>query len=322
MPHRDPTLLPGWPELESQAYNRLAWGKPTLLRYHRIVAKIPPSWRIHSDKLFAWFLVPITLWPFDIQDALQGLLDDVESRRKTPGAWMLAVELLPEPPNASVIATTVVHEHQVQHGEYENFTSKVAGKFSATQEELRESTERKADWAKICREFAIEKFRDHKGVIRRVMIPERNLQPGTGPKVRRKSERFWAVFNAYCQKWNLYGMQYDDPLLLKLSVNLTPFGTMVFIPAFWSLDWKRDFSVERIAELHRARVPKRQGQTQSEGREHRRKQAQKLQLLDEEAKQKKLRGQKKHEFLCQGLGLHPVTDPRQFSRLRKEFAKE
>lgn len=232
---------------------------------------------------------------------------------------MLAAELLPDPPNASVIATTEAHEHQVQHGDYEPFTDKVAAKFSTTQAELRESNKRKADWEKICREFPVENFRDYKGVIRRVMIPERNLQPGSGPKVRQKSERFWAIFNAYCQKWNLYGMQHDDPLLLKLSVNLTPFGTMVFIPAFWSLDWKRDFNVERIAELHRARVPKRQGKTQSEGHEHRRKQAQKLQHLEEEAKQKKLRGQKKHEFLCQGLGLHPATDPRQLSRLRKEF---
>ena len=47
--------------------------------------------------------------------------------------------------------------------------------------------------------------------------------------------------------------------------------------------------------------------------------AEKLRKLDAEAKNRKLRGEAKHRFLCQGLGLVERTSPRRFSRLRKEF---
>jgi hypothetical protein len=54
-------------------------------------------------------------------------------------------------------------------------------------------------------------------------------------------------------------MQNDDPLLLKLAVDITPFGTMIHLPAYWSFDPKRDIRWDAIASLHRARVPGRQG---------------------------------------------------------------
>jgi hypothetical protein len=37
----------------------------------------------------------------------------------------------------------------------------------------------------------------------------------------------------------LYGMECDEPLLQKLSVNATPFETMIFIPKSWILDHNR-----------------------------------------------------------------------------------
>ena len=40
-------------------------------------------------------------------------------------------------------------------------------------------------------------------------------------------------------------MQNDDPLPLKLAVNLTPYGTLIHIPAYWSFDPKRDMVYAR-----------------------------------------------------------------------------
>jgi hypothetical protein len=37
----------------------------------------------------------------------------------------------------------------------------------------------------------------------------------------------------------IYGMECDKPLLQKLSVNATPFETMIFIPKSWILDHNR-----------------------------------------------------------------------------------
>lgn len=73
-------------------------------------------------------------------------------------------------------------------------------------------------------------------------------------------------------------------------------------------------------KLHRARAPKKQGAVLAEGLEHRRAMAEKLKLLDLEAKRLRLRGGKRHAFLCDSLGLVEGTDPKRIARLRTEFA--
>jgi hypothetical protein len=60
----------------------------------------------------------------------------------------------------------------------------------------------------------------------------------------------------------------------------------------------------------------------AEGLAERMAQAEKLRELDVEAKSRKLRGESKHRFLCQRLGLVEETSPRRLSRLRKEFPKK
>jgi hypothetical protein len=69
-------------------------------------------------------------------------------------------------------------------------------------------------------------------------------------------------------------------------------------------------------KLHRARAPKKQGPALAEGVEQRRAMAEKLKSLDREAARLRLKGQKRHEFLCKGLGLVAETDPKRISRLR------
>ena len=97
------------------------------------------------------------------------------------------------------------------------------------------------------------------------MSAERNLRPSFSVNMRRPEDVFHAAFDAFCLRWNLYGMQNDEPFLLKLAVNLTPYGTMIHIPAYWSFDAKRDIRWEAIAKLHRTRVAGRQGSALAEG---------------------------------------------------------
>jgi hypothetical protein len=151
------------------------------------------------------------------------------------------------------------------------------------------------------------------------MNVERNLRSYFSVNMRRKQEAFQAVFDAFCLRWNLFGMQNDKPLLLKLSVNLTPFGTMIHIPAYWSFDPKRDIRWDEIARLHRVRVPGRQGSALAEGLAQKVKDAETLRQLDRQALQQGLKGKKKHEFLCAGLGWVAGTDPKRISQLRAIF---
>ena len=153
------------------------------------------------------------------------------------------------------------------------------------------------------------------------MGAERNMRPSFSVNLRRRVDVFRAAFDAFCLRWNLYGMQNDEPLLLKLAVNITPYGTMILIPSYWSFDPKRDISWDAIANLHRIRVPGRQGPALAEGLAERRKLAERLQHLDQDARQLRLKGEKKHAFLCSGLGWVPETSAKRISRLRAEFKK-
>jgi hypothetical protein len=85
------------------------------------------------------------------------------------------------------------------------------------------------------------------------------MREGWAFRWTRTADRFHAVFDVFCQRWHLYGMRGDRPLLLKLTANLTPFGTMIFIPAYWSFDPKRDLNWRAITALHKARGVPRQG---------------------------------------------------------------
>ena len=114
-------------------------------------------------------------------------------------------------------------------------------------------------------------------------------------------------------------MQNDEPLLLKLAVNLTPYGTLIHIPAYWSFDPKRDIRWDAIAKLHRIRVSGRQGSALAEGLAERMKAAEKLRHLDKEALRQGLKGETKHEFLCDGLGWDSRMSPKRLARLRAEF---
>jgi hypothetical protein len=94
---------------------------------------------------------------------------------------------------------------------------------------------------------------------------------------------------------------------------------MIHIPAYWSFDPKRDIRWVAIAKLHRVRVPGRQGAALAEGLAQRMNDAKKLRRLDWEALRRGLKGDKKHAFLCAGLGFDVRTDPKRISRLRAEF---
>jgi hypothetical protein len=230
----------------------------------------------------------------------------------------LLIDLLPEPPDDAVCAAVADHELHVQKGTYENLV-KTQAKYSQNEIAIRNDPQLRRQWARLKAAFDVKIYRDHKGVIRRTMTAERNLRPSFSVNVRRREEVFHAAFDAFCLRWNLYGMQHDEPLLLKLAVNLTPYGTMIHIPAYWSFDPKRDIRWDAIASLHRVRVLGRQGSALAEGLVERMQAAEKLRQLDRDALHLGLKGEKKHEFLCAGLGWVPGTSPKRISRLRAEF---
>jgi hypothetical protein len=305
-------------KLKARAFDRAEWAEEVLRRYHAATRNLDGEVAQQLRGLYNWMFVPPTLWPFNIQDVLEDCLAALEKGKRLNVRHRLLIELLPEPPDETICAAVAGHELHVQKGAYENLV-KTQAKYSQNELAIRNDPELRRQWARIKAAFNVQAYCDHKGVIRRTMSAERNLRPSFSVNLRRRADVFHAAFDAFCLRWNLYGMQHDEPLLLKLAVNLTPYGTMIHIPAYWSFDPKRDIRWDAIASLHRVRVHGRQGSVLAEGQAQKMKDAGKLHHLDNEALRLGLKGEKKHKFLCAGLGWDPRTSPKRISRLRAEF---
>jgi len=305
-------------KLKARAYDRAEWAEKVLRRYHAATRNLDGGVAQQLRGLYHWMFVPPTLWPFNVQDVLADCLTALEKGKRLNSRHQLLIELLPKPPDETICAAVAGHELRVQKGTYENLV-KTQAKYSQNELAIRTDPELRRQWTRIKAAFNVQAYRDHKGVIRRTMSTERNLRPSFSVNVRRHDDVFRAAFDAFCLRWNLYGMQNDEPLPLKLAVNLTPYGTLIHIPAYWSFDPKRDIRWDAIASLHRVRVPGRQGSALAEGIAERMKAAGKLRHLDQEALRLGLKGEEKHEFLCAGLGWVPGTSPKRISRLRAEF---
>ena len=307
-------------KIESRAYHFAEWAEDTLRRYHAAIPNWQDAAAARLRALYDWMFVPLTLWPFNIHEMLNDLLAALEQGKRLSRQQCLIIDLLPEPPDEAICAAVADHERRVQTGSYENHVTTQA-KFAQAELTLQNDPELQRQWARIKATFKVPAYADYKGVIRRTMGTERNLRPSFSVNLHSRADTFRAAFDAFCLRWHLYGMQHDEPLLLKLAVNITPYGTLIHIPSYWSLDTSRDIRWEAIASLHRVRVPGRQGAKLAEGKAERMKLAKKLRRLDQEVLRLKLKGEKKHAFLCEGLGWVPGTSARRLSRLRAEFKK-
>jgi hypothetical protein len=305
-------------KLKGRAYERAEWAEDVLRRYHAASLNLSEAVAQRLRTLYKWMFVPTTLWPFNVQDVLEDCVAALEKGKCLNSRHHLLIDLLPQPPDETVCAAVAGHELHVQKGTYENLV-KTQAKYSQNELAIRSDPEMLRQWARVKAAFNVKTYCDYKGVIRRTMGAERNLRPSFSVNLRRREDVFRAAFDAFCLRWNLYGMQNDEPLLLKLAVNITPYGTMIHILAYWSFDPKRDIRWGAIASLHRARVPGRQGSVLAEGLAGRMEAAEKLSLLDKQALRLGLKGEKKHEFLCNGLGWDTRTSPKRISRLRVEF---
>ena len=195
---------------------------------------------------------------------------------------------------------------------------KASNKFESYRRDLLRSEDFQTDWAAIQRRFPLDRFRDAAGIVRRSPLPERYWQPPTYPDLRTTREQFQVAFDVFCWKWFLYGMRQDEPLVDKLSVTFTPFGTQIFVPGYWSLDPVRDLDWARILKLHRARVVPKQGAKLATGREERQRQLVRLLRAEVTAKEKRLKGLARYRFLKQEAGLAEQTDDRQVRRMLQE----
>ena len=305
--------------LSELAYHRDEDSCETVEAFHRTRKKAAKHPDFHLlEKAYAWVLAPYCLWALDFHQLCELLQEQIAAGTPVEHDLRLLVNNLQPLPDEEAQKTAMAHEHAVRYGNYEPLV-KSPQKFDAMQSKLCSDPDFQNAWQEIQAQFDIQELQKPKGIIRRRMITERNMRNDNAIRWDTEKGRFQVIFDAFCQRWNLYGMRYGKPLLLKISVNLTPFGTLIFVPAYSSLDFRRDLELKKISNLHKSRGVRKQGEKLALGFTERKKDAEKLVQLEQEALRLGLKGVKKQEFLFDGLGWVLGTSPKRLSRLRAEF---
>jgi hypothetical protein len=299
--------------LTALAYQRLQNSEDLLRKFHAF-RKAEHDNLEHLRKLYDWLFVPITLWPTDIEALFRAALHRAESGKRPDKNMILLIDLLPPLPSDRTQRAVSAHEHSVQHGNYDPLI-RARHKYDQIESQLAADPTFQAQWNAIKAQFNVTKFADHKGIIRRHVVGERSMRDHWPLRWTKTGDRFYAVFDVFCQRWNLYGMRGDHPLLLKLTANLTPFGTMIFIPGYWSFDPKRDLNWRAITALHKARGVPKQGPKLTANQLAAGAESVRARRLWKEAAARKLRGEARTSWMLKQLGWNPQTDERQLRRV-------
>ncbi len=204
----------------------------------------------------------------------------------------------------------------VSRGAYEEFlTPSGKAKYDEFEKRIFESAEFKKDWALI-KSLYPQYFTETKPKYRRKLIPERNWELSKGAAFDTEQNEFRAILELFFWKYYLWYMDGDYPLLMKPSVNITPLGTQIFIPAYMSYDAKRDLNHGKISKLHRSKGMRKQGVAFSESRIRNTELSKAAKAAEAEYRQKGVKGDKLLECIAHAIG-RPDMDFRALRRLLK-----
>lgn len=268
-------------------------------------------WRVYD-----WMLCPLTLWAVDYPGLAGHLVAVLRSGKPFDSDLALLLHLLEAPPSSATQSGIGLYESTVSKGRYDSLL-KQPEKFAETEAKLSQDAELLELWRLVKRRFKRELAVIKAPVVRRTLSRERNFEPHLPFVWRSKGRRFQVLVDALCYRWKLYGFEGDKPLLLKISVNPTPHGTMILIPRHWSFDRARDLDWKAISKIHKAHGTTRQGPKLSSARLQRQTEKEAANALCQKAKALGLRGQAAHDYVLRGMNKHPGTDRSWLKRLRK-----
>lgn len=314
----DSSLKADLDRLRTLAFRRYKRCGPLLRAYHRLRHEIDGHAQANLIwNLYHWLLVPLSLWPIDIAGLASFVLTKVSEKQAFDAQLLLLLETIDVAPVRSACDVMGVYEHAIAQGHYENLV-RCQQKFDEWERRLSRAKEFQSVWRRMRQHFDVSKYRLKRGVIRRQMSQERNFREGLNFDWKSERARFRQLFDALCYRWNLYGVQGHRPLLLKITVNPTPHGTMIFIPRYWSLDPSRDLNWKEIGRLHHAHGAARQGPKLSVSRMARHEEAIEALTIWEAAGRRGLRGDKRMESVLIAMGKPREADFSMIKRLLRE----
>ncbi len=256
-------------------------------------------WRVHD-----WVIAPLTLQALDFAGIGEHIVHVLRTRREFDADFILLLKLIDDPPSPQKIALMKEHEAAVAEGRYDGL-AKEPKRYDELEAKIRSDPLLLQFWTRLRSRYAPYFRPNARGVVRRTLARERGFDCRRSFHWAKKRDRMQITFDALCHRWCLYGYEKDSALALKLTANLTPHGTMIFVPRGMSLAANRTFVWAAITAIHRAHGASRQGEKLFEIRIQHRKDRAAARAFDEEARAKKLRGAERYRYILLKMGQLP-----------------
>ncbi|MBA4148878.1 MAG: hypothetical protein H0X66_12250 [Verrucomicrobia bacterium] len=273
-------------------------------------------------KLFrGWLVIPYSFWMRDMIGAGRYLVARIRAGEVLSARFILFMRFMREFPPEIAQKIVAMHEHDVQKGKYDSWT-RSSKRFDAYEKQILNDPHLREEWEKIKSQFNVDLYRNPVGILRRYVYSERNFKGDDWYFTFDDDESaFYEIFTNFCERFDLWGMEGETPLLLKLTVNILPVGFMIVIPTYMSLDGGRDIRWKKITEVMSALGAARMGARRLAAKEDREDEALRIKAANKQALADGKKGKDRIEYIIRVVGLPANTEDRTI-RLRLNLADE
>ncbi|MDB6027458.1 MAG: hypothetical protein JWM68_3681 [Verrucomicrobiales bacterium] len=271
--------------------------------------------------LLQWCTVPFTLWVLDFAGFGRMIAAKINAREEIDHRIPILLKKLEQLPSASTQERVSKHESDIQTGNYEKFLRNSA-KYDAMEKDLPNNPRIAQGWNEIQSLFDITKYRNNvTGIVRHTHLLDRGYRPSRWEYDRADDKERWlfqAFFDLFCAENNLLGMEFDRPLLARLTVIRTIFGTQLTVPRHMSFNAFDDMNWGEFQEVHADEDLGWHGPKASEGNVSKKAMLRIFYEAHEYAESQGWTGDKRWSYVENKCGLRPNTDRGTLRRLRRQ----
>ena len=312
-------FLAMWDELGKSGFrHRERYGSTFRALYEAEYSAPDPVSRQHLAFVRKWLLVPASVWPIDFCGFGKHLVWEIKNGRSLSRRVELILRMVRRFPSKAAQAIIFEHENESSSGDYGRFF-KSSAKFESLQHAKEIDPLFLEDLQALHDEFNIDKkqYRDADGIIRRSLVLERNRRPDDFyiTSLDEEEQEFQLAFTAFCFEHNLWGIIGNKPLLLKVSVNPTPYSVLLEIPCYLLPDFRRDFNYTAIARLLESLGAEGLGDKRARNDRERLDLALRVWQAALQAEANGLKGEDRICFITKEGGMSPNDDARKIRKL-------
>ena len=300
------TLSDDLDQVEKLAFKRLNILKNCLGRVHALLDDEKyVAFHEQIDLLRRWLIIAVSLHGSDFKGVTDYIHAQITAGLPIDESIIQGLKHYAEIPPEAVQKAVMEGELLMQKGKYEHFLSDQAkDKSRAAEERLANDPEVKAAWESFSSRHT--KWCRQRKVARRSLMRERNMEQ---PKFEPTPECFRQFeLDAISYRWTLWGFEDGEALLQKLTVAFTAHGINIFIPRWWSFDYRRDLNWPAILEVLRLWGVGKQGEKRSFGEMEVGERNKLMYVLHEQGKADGKKGDDLQRHVEKEVGLPPMDD--------------